>query len=157
MQTINNKSLPILDDRFTRIQKAGGEVPVVSASHGEVICTQKNRCSPDPNFTYKGKIAVLTDKTMISRPEDIAIALAAFPNVIFIGEQTQDTDGEVSKIHMPGNGEIAFTGQRIKFGNGKDFHGTGIFPDIPVKKTIAGVKSNRDEILECALKYMTNK
>ena len=91
---------------------------------------------------------------MISRSEDIAIALAAFPNVVFIGEQTQGTDGEVSKIHMPGNGEIAFTGQRIKFGNGKDFHGTGISPDIPVKKTIDGVKNNRDEILKCALKYM---
>ena len=55
---------------------------------------------------------------------------------------------------MPGNGEIAFTGQRIKFGNGKDFYGTGISPDIVVKNTIDGVKSNRDEILECALKYM---
>ena len=78
-------------------------------------------------------------------------------NVVFIGEQTQGTDGEVSKIHMPGNGEIAFTGQLIKFGNGKDIYGTGISPDIVVKNTIDGVKSNRDEILECALKYMTEK
>lgn len=133
------------------------EVPIVTASDEEIICIQRNHCSPDPNFTYKGKIAVLIDKTMISRPEDIAIALAAFPNVVFIGEQTQGTDGETSKIHMPGNGEIAFTGQRIKFGNGKDFYGTGISPDIVVKNTIDGVKSNRDEILECALKYMTEK
>ncbi len=133
------------------------EVPVVSAGGDEGICVQKNRCSPEPGFTYKGKIAVLIDKTMVSRPEDIAIALSAFPQVIFIGEQTQGTDGEVAKIHLPGNGEISFTGQRIKFGNGKDFQRIGILPDIPVEKTIRGAKQCRDEILERAFSYMGSK
>lgn len=133
------------------------EVPIVTAGKEEIISLQKNRCTPDPDFTYKGKIAVLIDKTVMSRPEDIAIALSSFPNVIFIGEQTQGTDGEISKIHLPGNGEISFTGQRIKFGNGKDFQGIGILPDLPVKKTIEGIKNNRDEILECALEYLKRK
>lgn len=133
------------------------EVPIVSAGKEEVIAISKNNCLPHPDFVYKEKIAVLIDKTMVSRPEDIAIALSSFPHVVFIGEQTQGTDGEISKIHLPGNGEIAFTGQRIKFGNGKDFQGTGILPDIPVKKTVQGVKNNRDEILECALEYMAKR
>jgi C-terminal processing protease CtpA/Prc len=66
---------------------------------------------------------------MISRSEDIAIALKSLPNVTFVGGQTQGTDGEMTKIHLPG-GETSFTGQIVKFGNGNDFQGIGIMPDI---------------------------
>lgn len=130
------------------------EVPIISANHKnkKQIQFSEYEITPDTSFTYSNQIVVLIDKTMISRPEDIAIALKAFPNVIFVGEQTQGTDGEMTKIYLPGGGETSFTGQIIKYANGENFQGIGIIPDIKVERTIDGIKNNKDEILEKALK-----
>lgn len=109
--------------------------------------------SPDPSFSYQKPIAVLIDKTMISRPEDIAICLKTLPNVTFVGEQTQGTDGEMTKVFLPGGGETSFTEQVVKFADGGDFQGVGIIPTIKVDRTMEGVKESRDEILETAIQY----
>lgn len=135
------------------------EVPIVSAKHtgNKQIHMSEYELTPDPLFTYTKPIAVLIDKTMISRPEDIAIALQSFPNVTFIGEQTQGTDGEMTKIYLPGGGETSFTGQVVKFGSGETFQGKGIQPDIGVQRTVEGIKRGRDEILEKAIEYCSGK
>lgn len=130
------------------------EVPVICANHTKCMQYQTTVIKPLSSFTYNKSIAVLIDKTMISRPEDIAINLKAFPNIVFVGEQTQGTDGEMTKINLPGGGETSFTGQIVKFGNGETFQRKGIIPDIPVQQTIDGIKNNRDEILEKAFEVL---
>jgi len=130
------------------------EVPIITASHARICQYNESTLSPVSSFSYKNTIAVLIDKTMISRPEDIAIALKSFPNVIFVGEQTQGTDGEMTKISLPGGGETTFTGQIVKFGNGDEFQRTGIIPDIKVQRTIHGIKNSKDEILEKAIEVL---
>lgn len=131
------------------------EVPIISAKEEKVRQYEVNEISPDPSFSYSKSILVLIDKTMISRPEDIAISLKSFPNVRFVGEQTQGTDGEVTKIHLPGGGETSFTGQIIRFGNGEKFQQKGIIPDIKVQRTIDGVMNNKDEILDKAIEILS--
>lgn len=130
------------------------EVPIIRANQAKIWQYNTTEINPIASFTYNKPIAVLIDKTMISRPEDIAINLKAFPNVVFVGEQTQGTDGERTKIHLPGGGETSFTGQVVRFGNGETFQGKGIIPDIPVQQTIDGIKNNRDEILEKAIEIL---
>ena len=130
------------------------EVPVISASHTKAMQFETNMVNPVSSFSYNKPIVVLIDKTMISRPEDIAIALKSFPNVRFVGEQTQGTDGEMTKISLPGGGETSFTGQVVKFGNGDKFQSIGIVPNIKVQRTIDGVKNNKDEILEKAIEIL---
>ncbi|PLX12284.1 MAG: hypothetical protein C0594_02605, partial [Marinilabiliales bacterium] len=130
------------------------QVPIVTAKQTKVWQYNVNTINPISSFSYNNPVVVLIDKTMISRPEDIAIALKSYPNVRFVGEQTQGTDGEITKIHLPGGGETSFTGQIVKFGNGTTFQRVGIVPDIKVQKTIDGVKNNTDEILEKAIKIL---
>jgi len=130
------------------------EVPVVNAQQQDIWQYETTEITPISSFTYDNTIAVLVDKTMISRPEDVAINLSAFPNVVFVGEQTQGTDGEVTKIHLPGGGETSFTGQIIRFGDGGAFQQKGIIPDIQVHQTMDGIKSARDEVLEKAVEYL---
>ena len=134
-------------------------MPIVSAGNDQnsVMALSKINIVPDTGFVYNKPIAVLIDKTMISRPEDIAIALNAFDNVTFVGERTQGTDGEMTRIHLPGGGETYFTGPIIKFGDGTPFQGRGIVPDIEVVRTIKGVKEQRDEILDRALKFLNRE
>lgn len=129
-------------------------VPVVSATQAKVFQNDITTIKPISSFSYKKPIIVLIDKTMISRPEDIAIALKSLPNVRFVGEQTQGTDGEMTKIDLPGGGETSFTGQIVKFGNDDNFYRTGLIPDIEVKQTINGIKQSKDEVLEKALEIL---
>jgi C-terminal processing protease CtpA/Prc len=131
------------------------EVPVVSGRRTmDQFVVNKTIIEPGHSFSYVKPIAVLVDKTMISRPEDIAMSLKAFSNVFFVGEQTQGTNGEVTKINLPGGGETSFTGQVVKFGNGGDFQGIGIIPDVKVTRTLKGVIEEKDEILEKAIEIM---
>lgn len=132
------------------------KVPIISAGHEKVWQHEVSTIRPVSSFTYDKPIVVLIDKSMISRPEDIAVALKAFPNVTFVGEQTQGTDGEMTKIHLPGGGETSFTGQVIAFGDGKSFQKTGILPDIKVERTIEGIKHGKDEILQKAIFWLKN-
>lgn len=149
-----NRFLQLLCTKKSRLRI--DEVPIITANN---IGKKQSQISideiiPDTSFTYNKPIAVLIDKTMISRPEDIAIDLKSFPNVIFVGEQTQGTDGEMTKIYLPGGAETSFTGQVVKFGNGENFQSIGILPDIKMQKTIDGVQKNKDEILEKALEIL---
>ena len=133
---------------------------IVSAENpnNQQIASNRYTINPNSSFTYSNPIIVLVDKTMISRPEDIAICLQSLPNVTFVGEQTQGTDGEMTKIHLPGGGETSFTGQIIITPkNGNRFQGKGIIPDVKVNRTIKGVKANKDEPLEKAIEILTNK
>lgn len=127
------------------------EVPVVSALSRTTVQTTVNWCLPDGGDVYAKPVLVLVDKSMISRPEDIAMALKSFDNVKFVGEQTQGTDGELTKIYLPGNGTISFTGQLVKFGDGSDFQSIGIIPDVVVKRTVNGIKNGEDEIFNKAV------
>ncbi len=149
-----NKFLQLLCTRDSNVRI--DEVPVITANNTDRKQIQTSICkiTPDASFNYTKPVVVLIDKTMISRPEDIAIALKSFPDIIFIGEQTQGTDGEMTKIYLPGGGETSFTGQVVRFGNGADFQGIGIIPDIPVQRTVEGIRNNKDEILEKALEFL---
>ena len=135
------------------------EVPIISANNKNCKQIQKTQSIlyPDNSFIYNNPIVVLTYKKMISRSEDICINLKTLPNVTFIGEQTQGTDGETTRIFLPGGGITTFTGQTIKFGNGDNFQGTGIIPDIKVTSTINGIKEGKDEILEKAINFLQEK
>jgi len=152
-----NRFLQMLCTKKSRIRI--DEVPVIYANSKDKRQTQISNYEINPNssFTYNKPIAVLIDKTMISRPEDIAIALRAFHHIVFVGEQTQGTDGEMTKIYLPGGGETSFTGQKIKFGNSEDFQGIGIIPDSNVTRTIKGAIDGKDEILEEAIRILSKK
>jgi C-terminal processing protease CtpA/Prc len=132
------------------------EVPVVSAGmqNKKQLVKSETIINPDGSWVYNKPIVVLVDKSMASRPEDIAIALSALPNATFVGEQTQGVDGEVAKIYLPGGGETSFTGQVIRFANGNEFQGNGIIPHVEVKRTVKEASRGVDEILEKAINVL---
>ena len=62
---------------------------------------------------------------------------------------------------LPGDYIVCFTGMKVFTPAGALLHGTGILPDIYIKKTIKGVIEQRDEFLENAIKigeeYLRNE
>lgn len=103
---------------------------------------------------FKGKIAILVDEMTQSNSEFTAMALSVAPNSTVIGSQTAGTDGNVSKIILPGNLSTSITGIGVLYPNGKETQRTGIVIDIPVKSTIEGIRFGKDEILQKAINFI---
>jgi len=51
--------------------------------------------------------------------------------------------------------ETRYTSQGILYPDGREVEGIGIIPDIKVLPTIEGIRSNKDEVLERAIEYLS--
>ena len=59
----------------------------------------------------------------------------------------------VSKVFIPGQVKIYFTGLGIYYPDFRQTQRVGITPDIFVCPTLQGIKSGKDEILDSAIQY----
>jgi C-terminal processing protease CtpA/Prc len=84
------------------------------------------------------------------------MALQTIPKSITIGTQTAGADGLVTLIPIGGGLNISYSGYGVYYPDKKQTQRTGIKIDIPVTKTVAAIKNNKDEILERALKYISS-
>lgn len=103
---------------------------------------------------YKGKTVMLVDEWTISQSEHTGLFLRAANGTKFIGSQTAGANGDVTAFYIPGGILISFTGQSVKFPDGKQLQRIGLVPDIEVKPTIKGIQAGKDEVLEKAVKYL---
>lgn len=71
-----------------------------------------------------------------------------------VGERSAGVNGNVSNITLPGGYSVSWTGMRVLKHDYSQHHLIGIKPTVPVERTIEGVRENRDEYLEKALKLI---
>lgn len=109
---------------------------------------------PHSKINYAKPVVVLIDERTQSMPEDLCIYLKNASRVKFVGSPTTGTNGDVTLIHLPGGGDMSFTGTEVKFGDGSKFQSIGITPDLEVYPTIDGIREGRDEILEAAKEFL---
>lgn len=114
-------------------------------------------CGKKNKTPYAGKVILLFNETTQSHAEFTLMALQTAPNVIGIGSQTAGADGNVSLITFPGNYKTYMTGIGVYYPDGKETQRIGIVPDIEVKPTIEGIRSNKDEVLEKAIEIILQK
>jgi len=108
------------------------------------------------NKAYKGKIAILINETTQSSAEYHTMAFRTAPNAKVFGSTTAGADGNVSKIMLPGNISTMISGIGVYYPDGTETQRIGIVPDVEVKPTIDGIKNNKDEVLEKAVKWINN-
>lgn len=106
--------------------------------------------SKNDNY-YTGQVIILINEFTQSSAEFHAMAWRQAPNALVVGSQTAGADGNVSTIILPGGIQTMFSGIGIYYPDGSETQRVGIIPDVEVKRTIAGVKAGRDEILDKAL------
>lgn len=111
-------------------------------------------CGSENNKCYNGKIVLLINEETQSQAEFTAMALQTAERVTTIGSQTAGADGDYSEIILPGNYKTGMSGVGIYYPDGKVTQRIGIVPDIEVHPTIQGIRSGRDEVLECAIQYL---
>jgi len=143
-QRLNPKMRP-----FVKITTADPLHPGVFAYTPPMYCgLYRNK-----NF-YKGRVVLLFDETSQSHAEFTLMALQTAPKVTSIGSQTAGADGNVSTIFFPGGYKTYITGIGIYYPDGRETQRVGIVPDIQVRPTIAGIRADRDEVLEKALEIL---
>jgi C-terminal processing protease CtpA/Prc len=104
---------------------------------------------------YKGRTVMLIDERTMSQAEHTGLFLRAVNGTKFVGSHTSGADGEITTFSLPGAIGVGFTGQSVRFPDGKQLQRVGLVPDISVKPTIKGIRAGRDEVLDAAVKYLS--
>jgi C-terminal processing protease CtpA/Prc len=99
-------------------------------------------------------VVILCDERTQSQGEYTCMALQTIPRSITIGTQTAGADGNQTPVPIGGGLQIFYSGCGIYYPNKTQTQRTGIKIDIHVRKTIAAIKNNQDEILERAIRYI---
>jgi C-terminal processing protease CtpA/Prc len=106
---------------------------------------------------YQGKVVMLIDASAISQAEHTCLLFAAATDVTFIGSPTNGANGDITNMVLPGNLFVSFTGQEVRFADGRQLQRVGVLPNIVVQPTIPGIRAGRDEVFEAAIEYLRNR
>lgn len=112
--------------------------------------------SPLEKWIYKGLTVMLIDERTQSQAEHTGLFLRAANGTKFIGSPTAGANGEITTFTIPGGIGIGFTGQSVKFSDGKQLQRIGLILDLEIKPSIRGIRENRDEVLEKAIEYLNS-
>lgn len=103
---------------------------------------------------YQGKVVMLIDAWAISQAEHTCLFVAAATDVTFIGSPTNGANGDVTTMVLPGNLVVRFTGQEVRFPDGRQLQRKGVQPHVVAQPSIAGVRAGKDEVLEAAIEHL---
>lgn len=103
---------------------------------------------------YAGTVVILVDEVSISQAEYTAMAFRAAPGALVVGSTTAAADGNVSQIILPGGIRTLISGIGVFYPDKTPTQRIGIVPDVVVTPTIAGIREDRDEVLEEAVRQI---
>jgi C-terminal processing protease CtpA/Prc len=122
----------------------------LAANPGAFAWTQPLALRPEPPL-YGGSIVILVDESSQSQAEYTAMAFRSAPNAHVVGSTTAGADGNVSPIVLPGGLRTLISGLGVFYPDRRPTQQLGIVPDLVVRPTIAGIRQERDEVLEAGV------
>jgi C-terminal processing protease CtpA/Prc len=105
-------------------------------------------------WKYKGKTVTLIDERAISQSEFSGLYFEAACGTTFIGSPTAGANGDVTNFTLPGGLYVRFSGNEVRHADGRQLQRIGLIPQIEVRPTIVGIRENKDEVLERAIKFL---
>lgn len=118
---------------------------------------QKLEPAPPGQAKFSRRTVMLMDERTMSQAEHTGLYLKAANQTTFVGSQTAGANGEITSILLPGGTTLGFTGQSVRFPDGRQLQRVGLTPDVEVKPTIEGIRAGRDEVLEAALRLFASE
>ena len=103
--------------------------------------------NPDP---YSGNLYILVNEQTQSYTEYDCQYFSYHPNSRVFGTQTAGADGGYSDLYLPGSLYTCFTSYGWYYADGYQQQRNGVKIDTIVSPTVAGIRQERDEILEAA-------
>ena len=80
--------------------------------------------------------------------------VAAGVDASVVGRNSAGTNGNVTRLWMPGGVTFTFTGMEVLFPDRSRFHGVGIVPDVEVVPTAEDLAEGRDPELLKAIELL---
>ncbi len=119
--------------------------------------TQSDIIGKDNTNAYKGKIIVLCSGWTMSYGETLCSIFKNMTNAKFIGQKTAGANGNVTKIYLPGNYMVQYSGLGAYFASGQTMQMNSVPITKEITPTIEGIRQGRDEILEKAIDIIKNE
>ncbi|WP_263784509.1 S41 family peptidase [Salinibacter grassmerensis] len=138
------------------LRSAHFEVPkIIYPDQEEIVGYAGSRWTLPPRTPqFAGEVAFLTDARAISYAESIMGIVEQYELGTIVGQPTAGANGNVNPVSLPGGHKARWTGMRVRKHDGSQHHLVGIRPDVQVERTIEGVQSGKDEVLEKALEVL---
>lgn len=73
---------------------------------------------------------------------------------VIVGQPTSGASGRTNKSDLAGKYRVTWSGEPVRKLDGSQHHLVGIQPDVPARRTIEGVRSGEDEVLQKALEAL---
>lgn len=106
---------------------------------------------------YTENIVFLMDESAVSFAESILGTVKGNRLATLIGEPTAGANGNLTRFILPGGYMVSWTAMRVTNQDGSPHHVVGVFPDILVTRTVAGVREGRDEQFDAAARYVSRQ
>jgi hypothetical protein len=98
-----------------------------------------------------GEVAFLTNAGAISYAEALMGVVEHYDLGTIVGQPTAGANGNINRTDLLDDYSVRWTGMRVRKPDGAQHHLVGIRPDIEVERTVEGLRSKRDEMLQRAL------
>ena len=134
--------------------KAWMQIPqIIYPNQKNITSYQKEGWELKAKKPYLGnkKIVFIVDGSAISYAESYMSFIEGYQLATIVGQPTAGTNGDVNPFRLHGGYNISWTGLKVIKHDGSQHHGIGITPNVYVYKTIAGIKTGKDEFLEKAI------
>jgi carboxyl-terminal processing protease len=112
------------------------------------------KIEPSLRRRYAGPLVILTGPDTLSTAEDFIVPLDYAGRALLVGEPTAGSTGNPVNVRLPGGAVLRVCSLRTTYPDGREFVGRGIAPDVVVHPTMAGLRANRDEVLEKAIEIL---
>ncbi|MCB9064108.1 MAG: T9SS type A sorting domain-containing protein [Chitinophagales bacterium] len=161
---LKNKSAIIFDLRkYPKVNYAAVNslIQVLSATYAKLMYPDlqypgtfywQNHNSFVGTDPYQGKVVILINEQTQSHGEYYTMTLEGMPNAVKVGSQTAGADGNITYWNLTRDITTGFSSLGVFYGNKDSTQRIGIEPDSVVVPTIAGIRYNRDEVLEKGLR-----
>lgn len=112
--------------------------------------------SPNGRLLFTKPVVVLTSARTYSAAEDFAVAFKGMKRGSIVGEPTGGSTGQPLSFPLPGGGGARICTKHDSLGDGTEFVGVGVQPDVVVRPTVSDVRAGHDAVLAAALRSLGN-
>jgi C-terminal processing protease CtpA/Prc len=127
-------------------------VPQVIYPDYEKVTYKKMKWQVEPlEPVLTAKMIFIADSRTIDYAEAILSFIQQYKLGTIVGQPTAGTTGSTNSFYLFGKYLVRWTGMKVVKYDGSPHHGIGIIPNIPVERTLKGVKEGRDQLLEKAI------
>ncbi|WP_224247399.1 S41 family peptidase [Hyalangium gracile] len=113
--------------------------------------------TPDSRLLFEQPIVLLTGPGAVSAAENLSMMLVGAKRVRVVGRRSVGTNGNITRLWLPGGVTFVFTGMEVLFPDRSPLHGVGIVPDVEVQPTAEDFAAGRDPELLKAIELLVTE